>query len=119
MKTCSFDNSISYVEQEIDFHLSSTLPVKSCKIASLSYTSRPKHCAVYYLMNSILFYYYLFEQKIDCNLVTRYYVVSWYVGGGSWGNNKVNLAVVPRQHVVVVVGGRLRQLMAIIQTTQG
>ena len=35
-KTCPFDNSISYVEQEIHFQLGIKLPVKSSKIASLS-----------------------------------------------------------------------------------
>ena len=31
----------------MEFQIGSTLPVKSCKIASLSYTSRAEHCAVY------------------------------------------------------------------------
>ena len=52
--TFSFDKSISYVEQEIDFQLGSILPVKSCKIASLSFASRAKHCTVYFLLNSAL-----------------------------------------------------------------
>ena len=37
----------SNVQQEMEFQIGSTLPVKSCKITSLSYTSRPEHCAVY------------------------------------------------------------------------
>ena len=39
-KTISFDNSISYVEEEIDCELCSILPVISWKIASLSYASK-------------------------------------------------------------------------------
>ena len=53
-KTSSFDNSISYGEQEIDFQFGSILPVKSCKFASLSYSFRAKHCKVYNLLNSLL-----------------------------------------------------------------
>ena len=41
------------MEKEIDFQLSSILPVKSCKIGSHSYTSSAKHCTVSYLLNSI------------------------------------------------------------------
>ena len=52
-KTSSFDNSISYLEQEIDFQLGGILPVKSCKFASHSYGSRAKYCAVFYLESSI------------------------------------------------------------------
>ena len=43
------------VQQEIEFQLGSALPVRPCKMASLSFTSRPKHCAVYYLLNSFYF----------------------------------------------------------------
>ena len=43
----------SKVKQEMEFHFSSTLPVKSCKIASLSYTFRTKQCAVYLLLNIV------------------------------------------------------------------
>ena len=42
----------SSVQQEMEFQLGSKLPVKLCKIASLSYASRPKHSAVYYMLNS-------------------------------------------------------------------
>ena len=41
------NDSISYLEKEMDFELGSILLVKSCKIASLSYASRAKHCTVY------------------------------------------------------------------------
>ena len=44
----------SKVKQEMEFHFGITLPVKSCKIASLFYTSGALHCAVYYFLNSIL-----------------------------------------------------------------
>ena len=53
-KTSSFDNSISYGEQEIDFQFGTILPVKSCKFASLSYSFRAKRCEVYNLLNSLL-----------------------------------------------------------------
>ena len=54
MQNLSFPKFHFLLGQEIDFQLGSTLPVKSCKIASLSYISRAKHCAVYYLLNYIL-----------------------------------------------------------------
>ena len=38
----------------MEFHFGSTPPVKSCKIASLSSTSRAKHCVVYFLLNFVL-----------------------------------------------------------------
>ena len=41
--------SISYLEKEIDFELGSIHLVKSCKITSLSYASRAKHCTVLHL----------------------------------------------------------------------
>ena len=37
----------SNMQQEMEFQICSTFPVKSCKIASLSYTSRAIHCALY------------------------------------------------------------------------
>ena len=37
---------ISYVEQKMDFQLGSIHAVKSCKIASISYASRAKHCTL-------------------------------------------------------------------------
>ena len=43
----------SNVEQEMEFQIGSTLQVNACQIASLSQTSRAKHCAVFYLLNSI------------------------------------------------------------------
>ena len=52
-RACSFQNSISFVKQDIDFQLGSTLPVELCKIASFSYISRAKHRAVFYHLNSI------------------------------------------------------------------
>ena len=44
----------SKVKQEMEFHFGSTLPVKSCKIASLSYTFRAKQCAVYFHLNIVI-----------------------------------------------------------------
>ena len=35
------------MQQEIEFQICSPLPVKSCKIASISYTSRAINCAFY------------------------------------------------------------------------
>ena len=40
------NDSISYLEKEMDFELGSILLVKLCKITSLSYASRAKHCTV-------------------------------------------------------------------------
>ena len=42
----------SNLQQKIEFQLGSTLPVRPCKMASISYNSRPKHCAVNYPLNS-------------------------------------------------------------------
>ena len=41
-----FNDSISYLEQEMDFQLGSILLVKTCKIATLSYAFRAQHCTV-------------------------------------------------------------------------
>ena len=38
----------------MDFHFGSTLPVKSCKIASHSYILRAKQSAVYFLLNIVI-----------------------------------------------------------------
>ena len=38
---------VFFVHQEMEFLIGSTLPVNSCKIVSISYTSRAIHCALY------------------------------------------------------------------------
>ena len=46
----------SNMQQEMAFQIGSTLPVKSSKIAILSYISRAEHWAVEYFLNSRLQY---------------------------------------------------------------
>ena len=75
--TCPFQNSISFVAQEIDFQFASTLLVKFCKIASLSYISRAYHCTVYYhlnfisvpsMQNQFSFFLQMYNRKWNFNL---------------------------------------------------
>ena len=83
-KTSSFDNSISYGEQEIDFQLGSILPVKSCKNVSLSYASTGKHCTFYYHLNSIFllsmqtqfFHFQISNRKWNFKLFLLYFSFS-------------------------------------------
>ena len=44
----------SNVKQEIEFQLGSALPVNSCKIASLSFSSGARCCGLYFILTSVL-----------------------------------------------------------------
>ena len=44
----------SNVKQEIEFQLGSALPVNSCKIASLSFSSGARCCRLYFILTSVL-----------------------------------------------------------------
>ena len=74
-KTSSFDNSISYVEEEMDFQLGSILLVKSCRNASHSYASRTNDCIVYYILNSVFvssLQNQFFNDSISCEIMQNF-----------------------------------------------
>ena len=66
-----FDDSISYVEQEMDFQLVNIIPVKSCNFASLWYASRAKYCTVSW----ILYFYYQYKTSF-------FSIFNWATGNG-------------------------------------
>ena len=59
----------SKMQQEIEFQIGSPLPGKSCKIVSISYTSRAIHCALY---SPLEFYVVLIHQTCPFDISISY-----------------------------------------------